>query len=650
MRIETTDLMGDPAPGFAIWGNPPGDNEDLIFTDGFPFTDSGVTQFSVDLRYSINVDSPGLIIIQFFFEGEPAGMGNIGPGTYAFEVSGEQMMWQTETFDIMPAIGTDIDACAIAFASNNAADDEATYYVGDFLEVDNMMFVGSEEMIPGGNLDTWIPAFPVETPDDWFSFVIPTFSPIEKTEDAAEGMFAAKMTTSDFNGEISPSILSQGEPGDEFLPTVETGDDFYGVTFQYKYETEATDSAAVFVVVGENMNPGPDEQWFDLVLLEAEEEYTTITLDYSDIGEFIQMNYISIAFVSSYDNSFIPDGNIPQANSTLFIDDIQFLYQETDVCDFDVNIAQGSSIILCPDEVVTLNVEDTYDSYQWYRQPMFGGPVEELTGETMNTLDIDAFNFSVYEVWCEATFEGCTEESDAIAVDGWVFTPTVVSFTETDICEGESATLEALGATGTYQWYMDGNEIPEATSQTYDATESGGYTASIFPGECPNYELNNGIEVNINVNPLPEPTLDYDLEFQIAVTNGPFETYEWYLDGDLLEGVEFEGDIVFPPTAGTVYVIVTDANGCSGQSDDFISSVTENDQRNFQMYPVPANDQLILNAAVQGNYRVIDIAGRIAANGFAQVGTNTIDVSSLSNGVYFLELNDTRKRLIIQHK
>ena len=646
MRIESTEVSGQPAAGFAIWGNPPGDGDDLIFTDGFDFSDENVTALNVDMRYNINPLSPGLVIVQFFFEGVPAGPGTIGPGTYAFEVSGEQLTFQTMTFDIDPAIGTAIDQCALAFASNNAADDMAEIFVGDFMEIDNVSFSGTMQTIPGGDLDTWELALPVETPDEWQVFSNPFFTFVEKTEDAVEGNFAAKLSTLDIEGEPNPAILAQGDLVDQFLPNIPVEDNFYGVRFDHKYIWETTDTAAVFVVMAATENPDPDDVWFDLEFITEQTDWTEFIVDLSDITEFVNVNYIGLAFVSSFENDGVVGGNMPQVNSMLYVDDVQLLYEDTDVCDFDVNIAQGDEAIICPDEPFTLNVEDTYDSYQWYREPFLGGPAEELVGETNSTLEINAAQYSLYYVWCEATFEGCTEESNTIFIDSWVFAPTVIASQETDICEGESATLEALGAAGSVQWYLDGVAIEGATSSIYEATESGGYTVSIFPAQCPNFELNNGVPVNINVNPNPTPEIEQGLGTFLSVTGGPYASYEWYQDGVLLEGPEFEGESI-DAGDGNYYVVVTDLNGCTGQSEEnFYSNIDEASARIFKVYPTPTTSVVTIETGQSGSYNLMDLSGRMAQSGYLRAGKNQLDLSELSNGMYFISIDGYTARVV----
>ncbi|MCH2197700.1 MAG: T9SS type A sorting domain-containing protein [Flavobacteriales bacterium] len=651
LRVESTEIEGETLGGFAIWGAPPS-GEELIFENGFPFTDNTVTQLSVDMRYSTNILSPGIIIVQFKFEGAPAGAGNLGAGTYYFPITGEQLTWETMTFDIDPEIGTDIDECVIAFASNNLVDDMAPLFAGDFLEIDNVEFVGAMQEIPGGDLDNWIPALSGVTPDDWEVAVSPLVSFSEQTTDASEGDFAVKINTVENDGEANASFIYQGDVlDDQITPSIPTGDNFYGISFDYKYNVLQDDTAAMFVVMSEVENPEPQDMIFELVLLEPQANYGTYIADYSDWLEFIDLNYVTIVFTSSYTDD---DGfNVPQAGSELFVDNVQFLNGDGEGCGFDESIVQGESLILCPGVIELISVPDTYDSYQWYRQPTFGGEVELLDGETTYMLQVDAFNFAVYDVWCEVTLDGCTEASSSIAIDGWAFVPTVVASNETEICEGESTTLTAQGAQGTVVWYQDGVEIMGTSGNTLEVTESGTYVAEIYPDLCPETALSSGVGPTITVNPAPDPEIFQGLA-GISCVDGEgnfdaFESYEWYVDGMLLEGEEFEEGTISPPQDGNYTVVVTNDFGCEAESDPlFSNSVEEQFLISIELYPSPATD--ILNVVIdrQTNYQILDAQGRLIAHGQLMFGTTAIDVSPLAQGNYFMKVEQTVARFAVK--
>ncbi len=633
MRVETTSNGVDTEPGFAVWGNPP-DGDELLFSDGFAMTDNEVTGISCDLRYNINFSSPGFIIVQFKYEGVPAGEGSVGPGTYAFPLLGSQANFTAMNFTFDPPVAAQIDECVIGFASNNVLDDEPVFFVGNFIEVDNLAFIGSDVPIPGGDFDTWQPANEVLVPDGWN---VPQFfhlNFVEQTPDAASGNYAVKLNSVAVGDQVLSSLVFQGEEveGIGVLPTVPVNGELESVSFSYKYETSGDDLGFAVVVMSEIPNPAAEDLFFYGDFLQPTDTYEAVTFDLSWINDNADINYIAIAFISSYiDNGEV--GNTATDGSALFIDDVA-INTITEPCDITVEIEQGAMLMLCPDETSIVSVPDEFESYQWYRQMMFGGEPELLDGETAHTLEINAFDFSVFNVWCEVAFDDCVVESTVIGIDSFVFVPTVIASTETSICEGESTTLEAIGAQGTVVWFQNGVELEGVNNPILTVTEPGNYLASIFPTDCPDTELSSGIGVIITVNPNPEPFLFVDGN-SVSVIGGEYIAFEWFYEGEPVAG-ETGSSIPFQSDSGGLYeVIVTDVNGCQGSAQDVLFSVGESDREPFKVYPNPANEQLVVSA-LNGEYMIFDLTGRMVEHNSA-FGTNVvISVSHLAPGTYLL--------------
>lgn len=72
-------------------------------------------------------------------------------------------------------------------------------------------------------------------------------------------------------------------------------------------------------------------------------------------------------------------------------------------------------------------------------------------------------------------------------------------------CDTDPITLDAeAGGSVTYQWFLDGAPIPDATDPTYDATTSGTYSCEVTDGEC---FVEDTIEVTFFETPVAnEPT------------------------------------------------------------------------------------------------------------------------------------------------
>ncbi len=70
------------------------------------------------------------------------------------------------------------------------------------------------------------------------------------------------------------------------------------------------------------------------------------------------------------------------------------------------------------------------------------------------------------------------------------------------------------------------------------------------------------------------------------------------------------------------------------------SSVAQENMFSVEIYPNPASDNIrILNAEGEYTYSIINISGQVVISGNT---TESVDVSELSNGVYFIELENTK--------
>lgn len=643
MRLESALVNDVPTGAYAVWGGLP-TGEELIFPGGFTFTDQNATGLSCDLRHNINPTSPGLLIVQFKFQGLPAGAGNLAPGTYFFPISGEQETFAPETFEFNPPIGAEVDQCVIAFASNNLIDELAEVFPGDFLEVDNLSFENSDATVPGGDFENWNPVPPVFRPDAWS--IAPNFynGIVDRSEDAFSGDYALQLNTflDQGNNSIVPTFAFQGfEDLDMPTPTIPVPDGFYGYRFNYKFFTQTDDVAQVAVIMSEVEN-APEEDWiFWGSELLASENYTEIMEDLSLVVEANNINYIGVVFFSS-SNFEVMERSVAPAGlggNTLIVDGFELL-AEVGPCDFEVNINQGEQLILCPEESQTLTLDGSFDSYQWYREPMFGGDPELLEGESNATLEVDAVNFSVYNVWCEVTLDDCVVESNQIGIDSYVFVPTVIASEETAFCPGESVSLEALGASGTVAWYQNGDLMEGVSDNPLEVTEAGNYVASIFPDVCPNTELSSGIGVTVTELPAPEPEISLDDDGNLVGSAG-FASYAWFFDGELV------GDAAsYTPTEDGNYTLeVADANGCTGSIDIDYVNVVEVAMQVPTVFPNPATETLTVSS-LNGSYAIFDLTGRMLEQGTAYGKQIQLNVSRLAAGSYLLQVDGGSVRFV----
>ena len=85
-------------------------------------------------------------------------------------------------------------------------------------------------------------------------------------------------------------------------------------------------------------------------------------------------------------------------------------------------------------------------------------------------------------------------------------------------------------------------------------------------------------------------------------------------------------------------------NGLFVLETDFALGIDDNERRNidFNVFPNPAQDKVMISfdnsSGTQARIAIYDLSGKMQLEQFSDLNTNTIDVSNLSPGIYFVEL------------
>jgi len=101
------------------------------------------------------------------------------------------------------------------------------------------------------------------------------------------------------------------------------------------------------------------------------------------------------------------------------------------------------------------------------------------------------------------------------------------------------------------------------------------------------------------------------------------------------------------------HIIGHEEEGMMGQFtviDNGSTGVETLDTELFSIYPNPANDKIQVKLKTTENQEVefLDIKGSLMFKGILTEMTSTIDVSKLSNGIYFITIDNTTKKIIKQ--
>lgn len=227
--------------------------------------------------------------------------------------------------------------------------------------------------------------------------------------------------------------------------------------------------------------------------------------------------------------------------------------------------------------------------------------------------------------------------------------PAIMCMGDTTICEGTlnlttpsftdncSATIaQTAGPT-------DGSTVTAGTyTIEYTATDASGNTAS-----C---------EYTVTVNGAPvvdlgADTLNVTLGDSVNLDADNFTTYDWST-GDNSQMINF-----FATADETIWVVVTDANGCTGSDTIFISVVSNVEEvasmGTFDVYPNPSVTEVnfVLNENLSNvSIQLVDITGKVVLqetrNTILSGTTTTLKVDGLAKGTYLLMVQSAEKNYL----
>lgn len=300
---------------------------------------------------------------------------------------------------------------------------------------------------------------------------------------------------------------------------------------------------------------------------------------------------------------------------------------------FTVQITPSNPEI-CQGDTVILEASFNSTTYDW--QPPTG-----LDTITTKTVKASPTNSNYYTVTVIDPNSGCIGTGSVFVK---VNQKPIVQTQPANlvVCNNDSLNVQLSGA-ASYKW------IP-STYLNNDSTSN----INMYPDRNFSYEIhatsNEGCmsktTVNVTKNGPIAPAVSQNGNI-LSVPNN-YVTYRWYLDGAPIIPVadDYRYGI---KTKGKYKCLVTDANGCSGFSDEIDIQPTSINTLNkdaYKVFPNPSNDLVTIESNLDLQLSLFSIDGK-ELKSFTE---KTFSIKEFNNGLYLLKLVDkqTNQQAIIK--
>jgi hypothetical protein len=203
------------------------------------------------------------------------------------------------------------------------------------------------------------------------------------------------------------------------------------------------------------------------------------------------------------------------------------------------------------------------------------------------------------------------------------------------ICEGESVTiLTQVGQTSTFSWFPGGMTdalvtVSPTTSTTYFVTATATVTGCVVNGT-----------MDITVIPAPFVSILEDNATLLAM-NGPFSSYQWYLDGDIITNADQSS---YTPVENGDYTVMVNDGTCDGTSaahpfNGIVTGIENVDNAVMTVSPNPFTDAFVIEVKEATVVSLFNVLGEEILSR-SMNGLTTIEAESLPSGIYFLRSSE----------
>lgn len=231
----------------------------------------------------------------------------------------------------------------------------------------------------------------------------------------------------------------------------------------------------------------------------------------------------------------------------------------------------------------------------------------------------------------------------------------VINMKDTAICINTNALiLSKVTGQGNlkYQWILD-NVLDTQQNSNFRLKVLGTYLLNLKV--TANNKCESQKTVLIDYLPLPQFTILADTVYNKADfikldLSKTFSSYKWNNSATTKKN-EFWAYTLGAPGTYQVWCEVTDSNGCKNTSTVNIrtngrTGIDALLKDGFLFYPNPVKDLLYIEALKESPYEVFDVNGKSVMTGKLNIGSNVLDMSSLSAGVYVVKVGGLEMRVV----
>ncbi len=198
-----------------------------------------------------------------------------------------------------------------------------------------------------------------------------------------------------------------------------------------------------------------------------------------------------------------------------------------------------------------------------------------------------------------------------------------------------------------YQWYENGQIIPNANLSALEVTHPGDYFVEVTGNYSSDYFQGGVCTVQSELIHIsgPEIQLSGDTLFTLSFA----DHYEWYLDGTLYSSGVLS--YIIPGQTGNYVVVTYDSLGCTGFSASYYYATTnlqnEISESEIYIFPNPASDFVSINIPaghVGAEIIFLDITGKEILKEKLISKSTMCSVADLAKGVYvaIIQIEDQR--------